>query len=245
MLKILCRTREAWMAVLLLAMGLFAAPAMADSIGPGWDYYATSGGHINVPNVGVISLTGGSPVGPGNTVAVVRRPLGISPLDLNNPGAIPIELVQLQLVSVQPVQIGTMFWDVSVSVDPNQASTGTMSVNHVLTNGGTFATSLNVIAKVTFTEVGNPNNSNSQILQFQVQDAAAWGHAGPPNYPGTNSTSGGFYPLDLILNSGNGNFLVNLDPATGPTVVPEPGTLALFGAGLSAMAVKLRRKLRA
>jgi len=59
-------------------------------------------------------------------------------------------------------------------------------------------------------------------------------------------TQGGDYFIDLAFKPGgslDGNTIFGLHPSSGEVLVPEPGSLMLFGTGLLSMAGFLRRKL--
>jgi hypothetical protein len=70
---------------------------------------------------------------------------------------IPIEIVSLSLVSVQPIMVtfnngsSQSFFDVFVTLDPNCTQTqGTMTLTRTSPNGGTFDSSLPVCVQLTF-----------------------------------------------------------------------------------------------
>lgn len=236
--------RNRWLRfAFLLALGVLslgANVAQADSIGPGFDLFATTPGTtVFIPNIGNVSLMG-KPVGPFNTDTIVRRTAGISPFD--PPGGtatIPIELVALSLTSVQPIQVGSSFFDVFVTLQPNTVSSGQMTVKHQNSGGGTFDSFFDVFFEIKFTDIQNPQNTQTIHLQDRITGSGPWTHTPPPGYPKPpNFPSGGFYPGPLSEQGTNFSLVHNVTPAR----TPEPGTLALLGLGLSSLVIKLRRK---
>jgi hypothetical protein len=112
---------------------------------------------------------------------------------------VPIELVQLSLVSCNPITVttnqGSSFWD--VSVDLSQVlppPTTQMTIRKTHANGGTFDSTLRIYPRFTFTEVGNPTN-------VRVLDLGASG-----------------IPEDLVTISGPNNWVHAIAPSlvTGP-----------------------------
>ncbi len=107
----------------------------------------------------------GNPFFPGGVDTIVER---LEPADVQNVGefaTVEIELVALQLQSVQPVDIQGTLFDVQVIGGSNSGipqQPGQMTINREHEFGGTFNSELPVQAELTFTEVGNPTN------QFQV-----------------------------------------------------------------------------
>jgi|GEM_PF-1799185 len=112
---------------------------------------------------------------------VVRRPAG-DPFDrCALPGFdvdIPIEIVALNLVSVNPITVTSnggqnpQPWNVRVNLSDLALPQGTMTVRKTHCNGGTWSSVLPVQAKFTFTQVQPP-------FQVQVLDTAAFGF--PPD----------------------------------------------------------------
>ena len=109
-----------------ISFGLDQIPAIpAGFFGPGCD-----------PFVGTVALQG-VPLDPLTwhlTDTVIQRP---NPFFLNVPPAnvnVPIEMIQMSLVSTQPITVtcgtGQTQWDVRVIESPTQISNGTMNVTH-------------------------------------------------------------------------------------------------------------------
>jgi len=82
---------------------------------------------------------------------------------------VPIELVQLSLVSCSPITVspGPSFWDVTVTLSIAPPPPGTMTVAKQHPNGGVFTSQFNVLPRFTFTEVGNP--TNQEVLDFGIE----------------------------------------------------------------------------
>ncbi|MBM4040709.1 MAG: PEP-CTERM sorting domain-containing protein [Planctomycetes bacterium] len=230
--------------------------AQASPIGPGYDFLETlPGTYFDLgPGIGPINLTGqplGLP-GLGTTDTIVRRPPDpVFPLPPGGTGVVPIEIVALNLVSVNPITIGPTQYDVSVRSMPSPP--GTMSITtHADPGGGTFNSILPVQAIVTFTEVGNPLNWFQQPFteDFQEIPPWPWSHAAPFDYPNDPSFPSGNFIPGVDPGTGNRTPFWELGQSTGSEwfvtparvtgAIPEPGTLCLVGLGL-AMFVRRRR----
>jgi hypothetical protein len=94
----------------------------------------------------------GQYTGDGDTF--VRRGAAVLPPGGAPSGAIPIELVSLSLVSVQPIMVSTQsgdrFFDVFVDLSAMRPSQGQMQIAQQSASGGTFDSQLMVIPKFTF-----------------------------------------------------------------------------------------------
>lgn len=112
------------------------------------------------PFVGRITFEG-VPIDPaqlGTTDTIVERQTdALLPPPYPSSDTIPIELVELSLVSVEPivVQVGrtTQVWDVNVGVSRVVNSTGEMTITKVDNGGGTFSSTLYVQPVFTFTRL--------------------------------------------------------------------------------------------
>lgn len=70
---------------------------------------------------------------------------------------IPIQILQLNLVSIEPIEVSGRYYDVFWSIDPTQPATGTMTITKTHANGGTFTSQFMVLPKFTFVPVhGGP-----------------------------------------------------------------------------------------
>jgi hypothetical protein len=128
--------------------GFSTTPIPADFFGPG-----------SQPFTGTVQL-GGIPSGPFGSDTAVRR---IEPASLFGPGTevtIPIELVQLSLVSCNPITVTfsggpPQQWDVNVTINP-PSPMGTMTITQTHATGGSFTSTLPVHPIFTFTRVNPP-----------------------------------------------------------------------------------------
>lgn len=171
-----------------------SAPIPADFFGPGSD-----------PFDGVIMLQGGHPA---DIDTRIRR---MDDLVLPGPGSVdtvPIEIVQLSLVSCQPIIVtygrqNPQQWDVSVQ---STSSTGSMTVTKTHANGGTFTATLSVQAVFTFTEVGNPGNVKTLVDPQNVYTPvppALWRTTSPKSNPPCDGNGFWVEPIaDVLFTNG-------------------------------------------
>jgi hypothetical protein len=87
---------------------------------------------------------------------------------------VPIELVQLSLVSVAPIVVtysagSPELWDLKIVQSPTVPSMGSMTIHHSYSNGGTFSATLAVYPLVTFTRISPPD------FAVRVLDAGQFG----------------------------------------------------------------------
>lgn len=216
-------------AILLFPSYLFAGPIL-----PGFDLFMTIPRTFADlgPPFGPLDFRG-LPIGPGPTDTIVRRNAGTTPgFDFGSaPETIPIEIVALSLVSVAPVELApSSFFDVFVTLDGTQ-QIGSMTVSHENPNGGTMDTQLPVSYKLTFVQVSGPPippPPPPSFFDIFFSLDVPWSHTPPPHdkhnsqYP-----AGGFHPIGPITEQGQ------LAQHRVIPAVPEPGTLALLGAGLA------------
>lgn len=140
--------------------GTGAEPIPAGFFGPGSDPFFGEVVFQGVP----IELYEGQPTGGADTI-VQRLDDANLPI-VPSSDVIPIQLVQLQLTSVQPIvvtfnggQNPTQF-DVHVELG-GPPSQGTMNILHTSPSGGVYDASINVCPLFTFVQVGNPGNAPS------------------------------------------------------------------------------------
>lgn len=106
-----------------------------------------------MPLAGVpLNVFGPTTIGDADTI--VRRPSGIT---VPPPGMVPIELVALNLVSVQPITVtytggsNPELWDVAVTKAANPPSQGQLAITPTGPTGGTFDSQFSVFPLLTFT----------------------------------------------------------------------------------------------
>ncbi|MFN0137147.1 MAG: proprotein convertase P-domain-containing protein [Phycisphaerae bacterium] len=172
------------------------------------------------PFVGQVTLEG-RPIDPatiGNTDTIVRR--GSDPILLSDPigagNSVPIELVQLSLVSIQPITVtynnGNLpqQWNVTIVESPSTPQpAGTLNAQKTHANGGVFNAQLPVIPALIFTEVGNPVNQRFldtggifPPLQFNTLNAP-WVHIATPPLEVVTDPGTEFIPAADELVSGD------------------------------------------
>jgi hypothetical protein len=142
------------------------------------------------PFDGVIRLGGAT--GGGDTV--VRR---MAPMVLDFPGQealVPIQLVQLNLVSCQPITVrtGTELgqWNVAVNLSADPPAPGQMTVRKTHPNGGTFESNFPVKPVFTFTRATAPFDVRvldpNMVEPLQsIEGPSPWVHTVPPSTIGT------------------------------------------------------------
>lgn len=247
--------------VCALVLGTSGA-ALADSVLLGSDYLETIpltffdfGGPI-----GSVALVG-RPINPpllGSTDTIVQRKADASLPAVGSTDTVPIELVQLSLVSASPVTIGPAFFDVFVHLTPSASSTGTATIRHEFPdNGGpapegTFDSFFDVFFTADFTEVGNPFNTFSIDDHTQLQALGTpWSHepmlpgrllvTGPAGDPDANDHTtrpplfSDFHiqqVAEIKILGGPGQHTAMPAAPPPPGAVPGPGTLMLVSLGL-------------
>ncbi len=172
-----------------------------------------TGGIPSIPP-GLLSATGGfsgavpleglplDPFGLGDTDTIVQR-LGTAVLPADGSSdTIPVEIVELSLRSIDPIDVGGSLWDVYVGVDLSAASTGTMTITRDDATGGTFTSSIDVLSRISFRPAGGgPEVLLPGVPTLTLTSGGAtptpWGYVLPP---GVLRACGGpnFYPLGPV-----------------------------------------------
>jgi hypothetical protein len=195
------------LAVAVLAT-LVPAAALAGLIAPGVDLFKTPGngstyqsfdsnpipadffGPGSDPFTGTVYFTG-QPLAPtsalGPTDTVVERTGGTTTVCGGPQVDVPIEIVALSLVSVQPITVtygggSPELWDVRVGVSSlGPQVPGTMTLTQTDPIGGTFSATLPVQPRLVFTRIGPPGQ---QVLDglppIQFESQGYWTHQSPP-----------------------------------------------------------------
>ena len=259
------------LALVVVAVVVSAAPAQAAEppVPPGTDYLKTRDAQFDfsinplpadffnpgsAPFIGPVQLEG-NPFDQdnlGNTDTLIERLEEVQFPGLNNPVIIDIEIVELILVSIAPIEVNTgtssTFWDVEVELDP-PSPPGELEITKTHANGGTFQTDFHVQPLFTFTRVGAPwdvrvfdrDDNGLPPIPMQSVTPADWSSLPPiaPELIPPPALGNQFFLLgDLIL----------LDTAPAPEFglvltqaqVPEPGALGLVG--LALLAARKRRR---
>lgn len=214
----------------------------------------------SLPFNGTITLRGQAG-GPGSTDTIIRRssdPI-VMPPSPPNTDTIPIEIVQLHLVSVNPITVTypsmMELWNVEVLLSPTPSppsSPASMTVTKQHPNGGTFDATFTVVPYLTFTR---QSDSQVRILDFGATSrppeifqitSAPWADmpaAGYPApccgtnfYPGVDPNTGQRVPVMAMSNP----FSLTMVPAG----VPEPRAWLMLGAvAVAAGAVAAAQRL--
>jgi hypothetical protein len=168
--------------------GFGATPIPADFFGPGSE-----------PFTGLVVLGGAS----NGSDTIMRRlmPMCFNPT-LPSTATTPIELVQLNLTSCEPITVTysdgrpDQLWNVAVSLSPTAATLGSLTATKTHPNGGTYDTSFFVRPVFTFTR-GTQVRTLSPPTEFEMTSSGQpWSHSSPvpqcsPGFaPGVDSTLG-------------------------------------------------------
>ncbi|MFO0974200.1 MAG: hypothetical protein U1A27_12295 [Phycisphaerae bacterium] len=163
------------------------------------------------PFFGTVAV-GGVPINAsnGDTDTIVQR---LSCADVPDGGCatVPIEMVGLSLVSVDPIHIGSA--DFRMTVDLGSLSAGSMSVCRINAAGGTFTSTLPVQPHITFQNVqGGPILTWPPVSPTLNLTAAggSWSSTAPVIYPTGGSPD--FFPAGVATLTGPG-MLLSLKPA--------------------------------
>jgi hypothetical protein len=150
--------------------GSGAEPLPADFFGPGSDPFFGTVFFTGEP----IPLYEGQPTGGADTIVQRQTPASL-PFN-GSSDTVPIEIVELSLVSTEPIVVtynggqNPSLWDVRVQLGP-APSLGSMQINRQTSAGGTYSATLNVCPVFLFTEVGNPGNTVALDYCTQVNPA--------------------------------------------------------------------------
>lgn len=222
----------------------------------GFDLFTTisSSTKVDLPGVGIQPFKGvplgtfdfgSGPVNTGNTDTIVRRLADASPA---NP-TIPIQLVALQFMSVNPIN-GNFLFITLQSDRGGPASLGLMTINFGPEGipHGTFDSTLSVFFDV---RVGSLDgeivfSGNKTLTAFDIP----WSHFPPPGaltIIGVNFLLNGqnqlndFFPRDTIMHVNPDGSMHTVTTAG----VPEPATMSLLAVGIAGFAARAYRRRKA
>jgi hypothetical protein len=161
----------------------------------------------SAPFMGVIVFTGKPLSVYDNDGDTIIQRFGDPVFPFDPPGAfgqVPIEIVSLNLVSINPIIVSGQQWDVTVTLSgAPPPPPGSLQVQKTHPNGGVFTAQFNVLPRFTFTQVQDP-------AQVRVLDAGKLGL--PP----------------LQLQTGEGQWVHNVNPDLN-VVTPGPDSFFIPG----------------
>jgi len=136
----------------------FAAdPIPADFFGPGSDPFV---GQIQFQGVQLLPTTE-CPSGLDNIDTIIQRMSDALLPTLGSSDVIPVEIVELNLTSCQPITVtynGGMFpedYAVDVTLSATATSPGTMNITKTHANGGTYSLDIVIKPRFTFTRISD------------------------------------------------------------------------------------------
>ena len=179
---------------------------------------------------------GGRPLGMfmgdhiGDADTIVQRTTSASVPPQGQSQAIPIELVALSLVSIEPIMVGMPKgpepWDVRVDISTSRPSQGQMVIGAQGTGGGTFQSQLQVFPRFTFVPL---NGGQSRVADLgEAPPDAARDEELRLNQNG-GVWSPGCIPPALLVRGLNDDFCPGLTPDGQKQLTVELAALARHG----------------
>jgi len=247
----------AWRAVTLAAALVIATmtlprPSQAAVVAPGFDLLRTETGtsFLGLPFTGVPlgSHDFGAPFGvkaTGNADTIVQRRDPVSVPFPPGSDTTLIELVSLQLVSVNLIDLGLGLSSYYVSLQSARGgppSIGLITIDFADANGGTFDSIIDVFFDIRFGALDGPIALSADLVLTSTD--VPWGRIPPPGavlIDGVNFMLDGlgsaqdFFPLGVFTER-NFNAVHVVTTAT----TPEPATLVLFCLGLVVLGAAIR-----
>ena len=173
------------------ALALLGVPESADAanVRLGSDYVQTPAGNTSFNFGGPIDTVDfqGRPIpGLGLVDTIIERKQDVALVEGTAiPGMTPIEIVALSLESVAPVEVNGFDYDVFVTLDPNNPSTGNMTIRHENLDSdpiqGTWDSVFDLNALALFTPLnGGPSIPNETISKTFLALNEDWGHKPGP-----------------------------------------------------------------
>ena len=246
----------------ILILSIQISPIYAVSIEPGYDLFSTPPGGIfyffdHHQQKHTIILEG-TPIAPGsslgNTDTIVQRVDGLPSGGL---GTFHMQLVELSLKSVQPVQIDGNFFDVFVTINdlnlPNlpqndqlAPSMGQVTITGNNIGGGTFTSFFDVFAEITLVPPGVPptdtNAIHMPLPDFPLVDTGAqWQVTPPTNYPTDQSFPGNGFFTGPITFGGIHPILPAVQPTSSIPDFPFSYSLVIMFVAVAAVYVAIRQ----
>ena len=235
------------------------ANAFADPVPAGFDLFTTVRADVDIslpadffnpgsdPFTGNVMLGGGSG---GGVDTIIQRKESASPLLVPGSDTIPIEILQLNLVSIEPITVtygggSPEKWNVMMTIDPFNQSLGSMTIDHTSSEGGTFYSNLTILPTINFNPVVTVTPTRSKFFTDSLSSyPCTWTHSPPTGFlMGSN-----FYPGGLPGSPNQLNHLFyngsRLDMELALVPIPEPGTLAFLISGLAASGLFFLRRRR-
>jgi len=169
--------------VIIGVIGASTSPAWAMDVLPGFDLFMTTQTtqvDLSGFGLGIVPLQGDESLsGIPGTDTIVERLAGAGVPNVGDSNTVPIELISLSLVSVSPVKIELLDFDLHVvgGSDFEPQFLGEMTINRNDPNGGNFSAILPVNATLHFFEVGG-DGSNDIIVPFSdvFVSQGVWSH---------------------------------------------------------------------
>lgn len=159
------------------------------------------------PFSGTILLKG-SPIdldASGGADTIIRRPVPANLPTVPSTDTIPIELVALSLVSINPIMVnpGGNFFDVFIGLEPFPPSQGQMTIRRTGTDNGVFdcpPNNMQVFAHFRFRKVGGGPDLHLQPQQPSVHLGSIQSHPWSTTTNGYAPPGSGpnFYPVDQV-----------------------------------------------
>ncbi|MHB8636830.1 MAG: hypothetical protein ACYC96_10210 [Fimbriimonadaceae bacterium] len=226
--------------VILVAALPACAPAQL-SVDPGWDLFQTDPSYTsfmgtNFQGVPLTNFDFGGTIGiqpVSSTDTIVQRTDLASVATAGDTAIVNAKIVALQLKSVIPTTLGgTQALDTYfLTLDPNDASTGTQSITFLSANGGTFDSSLSFTFDILKGSLTGP---------VVATDALTLTSSGTPW--GRNPPTGAVTIVGVNQNLNGTDNGADFWTFGAPTQTPEPFTVGL---GIAGFALAVRRRMRA
>jgi hypothetical protein len=239
----------------------FCAPRFTSaalvSVAPGWDLFESrpSTTFAGQPFTGVPLGTfdfggtiGVKEVGNADTIVHRQSLASVDPFP-NAAPPIPIELVALQLVSVNPIDLGAglgLYYVTLQSVRGGPASTGQMTITFDNPNGGTFDSFFDVFFDIRLNDLSGPivlsdvlSLTSNDVPWNRTPDPLAVQILGVNRYLNGADAQEDFWPVTPFTEQHPQGAAHVVQTAS----IPEPSSLLLVGVGsLISLGWRLRRR---